>query len=54
MPMVTKDQAVERISTEIEQFSRDDLVEVHNELFPTRHNRWTVERSTAKNSLRES
>ena len=34
MSMVTKDQAIERISTEIGQFECDDLVEVHNELFP--------------------
>ncbi len=34
MPVITKDQAVERISTEITQFACDDLVEVHNELFP--------------------
>lgn len=34
MPAVSKDQAVERLSTEIERLGCDDLVEVHNELFP--------------------
>lgn len=34
MSVLTKDEAVERMSAEISQFGYDDLVEVHNELFP--------------------
>lgn len=34
MPTLTLDKAVERISGEINRFTPDDLVEVHNELFP--------------------
>lgn len=34
MSAITKEQAVQRISAEIERFGRDDLVETHNELFP--------------------
>lgn len=34
MPMVTSEEASERILAEIARFARDDLVEVHNELFP--------------------
>ena len=34
MSAVSKDQAVQRMSTEIKQFACDDLVEVHNELLP--------------------
>lgn len=31
---MTRTEAISRMSAEIETFDRDDLVEVHNELFP--------------------
>lgn len=34
MATMTRPEAVSKMSTEIEKFGRDDLVEVHNELFP--------------------
>ena len=36
MPSISKDEAVNRLTRELEQNTRaDDLVEVYNELFPT-------------------
>lgn len=34
MPAITRNEAVSRISGEIERSASDDLVEIHNELFP--------------------
>jgi|GEM_PF-868162 len=34
MPTISRPDAVSRMSAEIETFGRDDLIEVHNELFP--------------------
>ena len=34
MPTITIEAAVERIVSQIQQFGRDDLVEVYNEVFP--------------------
>src|SRR5262249_11091547 len=34
MPVVSKEQAVERMTRQVEQFDPDELLEVHNELFP--------------------
>jgi hypothetical protein len=34
MPTITIEAAVERIGSQIQQFGRNDLVEVYNEVFP--------------------
>lgn len=35
MPAITKKKAVEALVTEVEKAHADDLVEIHNELFPS-------------------
>lgn len=34
MPVISKEQAVERMTGQVEQFAPDELLEVYNELFP--------------------
>jgi hypothetical protein len=36
MPTVTLDQARKMMAAEVEQFATDELLEVHNEVFPDR------------------
>ena len=34
MPVISKEQAVERMIRQVEKYDPDELLEVHNELFP--------------------